>query len=195
MTEHPILFSAPMVRALLSGGKTQTRRVVKPQPTFFGSMTDPSTPFKTLDVGLHCQIICPYGKPGDRLWVKESIIRGYCGDMDMSSYAADESPTNADAWPWKRKTLSSMFCPRGLSRITLEVTGVRVERLQDIGEEDVFAEGIQKDGVIACVDLPNGNRCHGIPKAVYESLWESINGSGSWDVNPWVWCISFRRLP
>lgn len=190
MKERPILFSAPMVRALLDGRKTQTRRILKPQPQEGtekvlnnpGHVFSPwgSTGRRLLpDQGWEC----PYGVPGDRLWVKESIVRGYRNDMQMSRYAADGLPTEADAWPWQRNHLSSIHCPRRLSRILLEVNHVRVERLQYISEADAAAEGVDR-----IRDLVPTSR------DAYRHLWQDLNGAGSWDANPWVWVVHFKRI-
>lgn len=215
MKTRPILFSGPMVRALLAGTKTQTRRIVKPQiaeyvqatpdvhPTtrtapyldsYCGERKTPENPrgmsrewhWWTADnrLGPHVSR-CPYGVPGDRLWVRETIRRDTdpLGDPMHSYCCADESVTVADAWPWKNDVLPSIHMPRSLSRITLEITGVRVERLNDISESDARAEGISKN---QCPDW------HAISD--YRVLWESINGHGSWSDNPWVWGIEFRRV-
>jgi hypothetical protein len=169
-----------MVRALLDGSKTQTRRVVKPQPSFFGSMTDPNAPFKTLDAGLHCQIRCPYGPPGDRLWVRETFL---VPDQRASTfspwvYAADYGEQERPQTRWK----PSIHMPRAASRITLEVTGVRVERLQDISRGDAMDEG-----------CPFPNMAQGDdPRKWYADLWKTINGDGSWDANPFVWVVVFK---
>jgi hypothetical protein len=211
MKERPILFSAPMVRAILAGTKTQTRRVVKPR--------------KDPDFGCHmapCEIagdehkarLCPYGQPGDRLWVRESFIHepaDYCWEASVSIpsrpastvYRADADDPNGGRWS------PSIHMPRWASRITLEVTGVRVERLQDISEVDAIAEGIERGagfpgwyrGPLAgdSASLQQAGRDFKIPTAfphlAYRALWESINGPGSWDANPWVWVVEFRRVP
>lgn len=189
MKERPILFSGPMVRAILEGRKTQTRRVVKPNrsaPTASHvSCTPASDGSYWVEPG--GWVACPYGKPGDRLWVRETILR--IGDRSdpicASIYAADGSMTPADAWPWKADRLPSIHCPRGLSRITLEVISVRVERLQAISNEDAKAEGVREyDG-----DEPGDYR------GGFRDLWQSINGKRpgcSWDDNPWVWAIEFK---
>lgn len=190
MKERPILFSAPMVRALLDDRKTQTRRILKPQPQagtekvlenhahFFSSWSDIESR-RLPDQGWEC----PYGDPGDRLWVKESIVRGYRDDMQMSRYAADGTPTIAEAWPWQRNHLASIHCPRRLSRILLEVRRVRVERLQDISETDAAAEGVD---LIA--DLAPTSR------DAYRHLWQDLHGPGSWEANPWIWVVEFKRI-
>lgn len=209
MREIPILFSAPMVRALLDGSKTQTRRVVKidhGDATFLTYLKRPLYANNGPEVlravfGRHTsriateEVTSPYGQPGDHLWVKETI-RLNDGCDRLSYYPADGAQTKADAWPWQRRQLNSIHCPRGLSRITLEVTDVRVERLHDISEDDCIAEGIEKAGphgygwrkytdpAVVCTT----------PRQSYGSLWESINGPGSLDLNPWVWVVSFRRI-
>jgi hypothetical protein len=191
--ERPILFQGDMVRALLDGRKGQTRRLVKPQPEvsdkghlmgeWLRKPLDGLLLPQLQDITIHC----PFGQIGDRLWVRESIVRGYCGDMDMSRYAADGMPTVADAWPWKRNNLASIHCPRGLSRILLEVTGVRVERLNDISEADAKAEGCEPSIVGADLD-------HLKYRAGYQTLWERINSDVIWEANPYVWVVAFRRI-
>lgn len=171
MKERPILFSRPMVRAILEGRKTVTRRVMKPQPDFLGSMVDPNTPFKTLDAGLHARITCPYGEPGDRLWVRETWHVGKphdktapadilapllaegrgitvlytAGGWQSVGPAGREEPIYPDDQPlpdWAGKGRPSIHMPRWACRILLEITAVRVERLQDISEVQARAEGI-----------------------------------------------------
>lgn len=223
MKERPILFSAPMVRALLAGTKTQTRRVVKWRDVAAGLnlsfsglgveqtpagwvLTSPSRSSVEWRCG---PTACPYGQPGERLWVRETwqgpIMSAdeweQHGNDDPGSlpsrfnspsyceYAADGGPPpefmTADddlVCRWR----PSIHMPRWASRITLEVTGVRVERLQDISDADCFAEGIQQ-----CSD--EGLVSDGTARGTYKALWESINGPGSWDANPWVWVVEVRR--
>lgn len=216
MKFRPILFSAPMVRALLNGSKTQTRRVVKPRPDrYMGKrcMLQPHELAGEVNQGEYSN--CPYGQPGDRLWVRET----WCGEIDGHTsqliynedgntykclYRADGqhvvlddgdgfTKTNKDgseASPWK----PSIHMPRWASRITLEITGVRVERLHAISEADAIAEGIDAD--VSSATLSSiGTRDVAGPVAEYSVLWEQINGPGSWDLNPWVWVIEFKRVP
>ncbi len=180
--ERPILFSAPMVRAVLAGKKTQTRRVVKRAGKLM-------TAVATIQRGrqphpivakLIPELRCPYGKPGDRLWVKEAITLSPVLD-NGSNYVADGRSTKATSWPWKRDTLPGIFLPRKLSRITLEVVAVRVERLQEISEEDARAEGAQfHDGHGVGHSGWRHDRNHGCVYATarrsFEVLWDSING-------------------
>jgi len=210
MKDHPILFSAPMVRALLDGSKTQTRRVVKPQPPAVFCKGDVAAitngtrwAFSRLPEriahppGLHEGILCPYGQPGDRLWVRETFadLRGTgiehrpdpSGPLNRYAFAADHPPgSNGDearkefGVKWK----PSIHMPRAASRITLEITEVRVERLQDISRGDAMVEGCPFPNMAAYND----------PRKWYADLWESINGPGSWDTNPYVWVIEFKRL-
>ncbi len=201
--ERPILFNDQMVRAILEGRKTVTRRVVKPQPDFLGSMVDPNTPFKTLDAGLHARITCPYGEPGDRLWVRETWglqVRSYGGGAgEFIVYRA----TNPDAiycrssegreYPVKWKP--SIHMHRHSSRILLEITAVRVECLQDISEEQALAEGVHGEPCDharqACSDIG----CWGdTAKGAFGFLWEQLNGAGAWQANPWVWVVEFKRV-
>lgn len=174
MTERPILFSAPMVRAILDGTKTQTRRVVKNKP-YTGE------PAK-----------CPYGAAGDFLWIREKWqrLRDAAG-RQIVEYCA--GPFLLDVETHKRWH-PSIHMPRWASRITLEVTGVRVERLQDISESDAIAEGIERN--VFNDEWSGYGQFHGAaltPKGSYRALWESINGPGSWDANPWVWVVEFTR--
>jgi uncharacterized protein YhfF len=173
--ERPILFSAPMVRAILSGRKTQTRRRVKPQHGFSPSM-------RTAE---YCAQISPYGAPGDRLWVRETFL--HVADFhgkDVTWYRADD-----DTFPGQWKP--SIFMPRAASRITLEVTGVRVERLNEMPPEDARSEGCGS----AEIPWMSGPLASDPWRNTYAQLWESINGAGSWAANPWVWVIEFKRVP
>jgi hypothetical protein len=225
MKERPILFSGPMVRALLADIKTQTRRVVKPQPTGFAGGPDvtttegsPAPRMPIVDAADPSRqiIACPYGVPGDRLRVRETFFaygrwetrhnekkdRDEWRFVDMTiacgrayHYAADGgdlplSTRHAAAPGWHKR--SALFMPRVASRITLEVIGVRVERLNDCSEQDAVAEGIGLDaGGMGMRVVADGDEAPAI--SAYRSVWESINGAGSWAVNPWVWVVEFRR--
>lgn len=208
MKTRPILFSAPMVRALLDGSKTQTRRVVKPQPItrteFKGEhFVPPSKRTQGRIISVAVPWVgeaSPYGQIGDQLWVKETHFlygrwvkngltktgkQKWQFKADKSKGVHFEAPTTVQTdketgvgW-WKR---SSLFMPRWASRITLEITSVRVERLNDISIGDVDREGTP------------ANYPSGASKDDYAHLWESINGKGSWDTNPWVWVIEFKRV-
>lgn len=192
MKERPILFSAPMVRAILEGRKTQTRRIVSPQPPHLSPVKAYNRPNGTwcwtLETGMgdgtSNGFLCPYGFPGDRLWVRERINRTDALEP-WSEYAADGLPTVADAWPWKRNSLPSIHCPRGLSRIDLEIVAIRVEKLNLISWSDAIAEGPRPCG---------WGRDDGGVQRNFATLWESINGPGSWDSNPYVWVVEFRRI-
>jgi hypothetical protein len=207
MRERPIPFSAPMVRALLAGTKTQTRRVVKPQPR----RVDGGVPFGDAPAWAHAEpgsavMRCPYGRPGDRLWVREAW-RTYASLDHLPPrhiaagaqvwYEADTGLPGLRGLVRQGKLRPGMFMPRWASRITLEVTGVRVERLQDISEADAIAEG-QRDGGDNSharwgFDGVPGTFCD-CPVTAYAALWESINGPGSWDANPYCWVVCFRRI-
>lgn len=205
MKERPILFTGPMVRAILEGRKTVTRRVVKPQPDFLGSMVDPNTPFKTLDAGLHARITCPHGQPGDRLWVREAWAADAQVDAiaprDLSQgepiwYPADFSARQTGcSMISKGRGRPSIHMPRWASRVLLEITAVRVERLQDISEEQALAEGVHGEPCDharqACSDIG----CWGdTAKGAFGFLWEQLNGAGAWQANPWVWVVEFKRV-
>ena len=205
MTERPILFSGPMVRAILDGRKMMTRRVHKVQPN------DPPSTFSYkwdgehwrgfIDAGKYagwCDtpwMDCPYGETGDRLWVRETW--GMCAahpDCDGVYFRADTSDNKgAKVDKWR----PSIFMPRSLSRITLEITGVKVERVQDISEADAISEGVTPPSTP--ITEPDGSRhmAWGYEyRYGFEKLWDSINAKRGygWDVNPWVWAISFRRI-
>lgn len=191
MKERPILFSTPMVRAILNGSKTQTRRIVKPQPFEVRH----GLPF-TMEGLPTRSISCPYGQAGDRLWVRETF--GLYGDKEQHvlHYRATHHRDGA-GMGWK----PSIHMPRWASRITLEITGVRVERLHEINESDAVAEGVERytgdqNYWRDYFANPNGSdrRSCLTAKESFCSLWSEINGAGSWDANPWVWCIEFRRV-
>ncbi|EPD35865.1 MULTISPECIES: hypothetical protein [Delftia] len=184
MKERPILFSAPMVLALLAGTKTQTRRVAKE----FAGRDDLDKILRRFPN----QNGCPYGVPGDRLWVRESWAPN-SGSAGGFLYRADHGSASSyhridlktGVWThaasrWR----PSIHMPRSASRITLEITGVRVERLQDISDPDALAEGCSHN------DMLHGDRL----ASVYARLWEKINGPGSWAKNPYVWVVEFKRV-
>ena len=175
-----------MVRALLDGTKTQTRRVVKHAPT-------PWNPAHTA----WDMTKCMHGEAGDQLWVRETTIKvedhGYEGpvyaesDYGRTCLEFGLSPSDDDVTevePEDIKLRPSIFMPRAMSRITLEITNVRVERLQDITRGDCMAEGCPFPNIAKETD----------PKGWYRDLWTSINGADSWDTNPWVWVIEFKRM-
>lgn len=224
--ERPVLFSGPMVKAIREGRKTQTRRIIKPQPEaprcIYGTpgsdtvVTPKVTVARSLrspdlrtivgwdwkmtrhgsveaaieDRGLY-ETFCPYGQPGDRLWVRETWAKPDPGVMHREHdgspiYAADyprHCPTGFG--PWR----PSIHMRREYSRLALEISTVRVERLNDISEADAKAEGARKEDW----QYDDGECCE-TARESFRRLWESINGPGSWDANPWVWAITFRVL-
>lgn len=243
MRERPIPFTGAMVRALLDGRKTQTRRVVK----WRGLESGLNLSFNSLRVGRAVDIWvlespsrtstewrcaptrCPYGTRGDHLWVRETFycdnafypdgvgVSGLWREVDGKRvavpveeqhaemlaedmyYRADGDPEFEGAegpTPWR----PSIHMPRWVSRITLEITSVRVERLQDISEADAIDEGLEWNARLdpagpskwrVYTAEKTGTNC---PVSSYQSLWESINGAESWDANPWVWVVAFKRL-
>lgn len=208
MKERPILFSAQMVRAILDGSKTQTRRVIKNTGTYAIEDHHGIITAKRERAALATQ--CRYGQPGDRLWVRETwqgplleseeqedefrqspdIYKkpGFC------AYRATDTLYAIDADGRELGWRPSIHMPRWASRILLEITGVRVERLADISKDDAMAEGIviQPDGGFGLADSTHYNFSD--PTDSYCSLWESINGAGSWFENPWVWVVEFKRV-
>ncbi|MDP3654285.1 MAG: hypothetical protein Q8R67_21670 [Rhodoferax sp.] len=231
MKERPILFSASMVRALLDGSKTQTRRVVKPQPA--GEIQRGESGFnhwidskywerknqkENRGIGTH-GFPCPYGQPGDRLWVKEEhylfgiwrIDGKRANGKPKYRFEADQGMgAQFDEWPnglitggrntevpgWYKRI--GMFMPRWASRSLDEIVSVRVERLQDISEPDAIAEGIEPlyGAWRHYQTKPSINHHPAWSTAIgsYRSLWESINGTDSWAANPCVWVIEFKRI-
>lgn len=245
MKERPILFSAPMVQAILAGRKTQSRRTVKskwftlemcetskpPHLRYsefnrneLGIYESGSGPFDPADAGCqrHAASFCPYGQVGDRLWVRETTW--YRGEDGVTAYAdgsllthptalygnklvqADKAPD--DNWPanyrdFGFKAVPSIHMPRRASRITLEIESVRVERLQSISEADAVDEGLEPAGKICGMEKP-AYRFTGelgrlgqvtqYPTWAFQELWKQINGSESWEANPWVWALSFKVL-
>lgn len=259
MKERPILFNAEMVNAILAGNKTQTRREMKTQ-LVFGDVIEELPPFWYLPTGTESGIIypngkrqihamCPLGKVGDRLWVRESfyigasmehhteknrrvyveykplslnaIKYGHHGESKECMRPLGEAGPCQNIPTFRRdgaiRWRPSIHMPRWASRITLEITAVRVERLQDISEEDADAEGCERldsgrderdfsicpkcGGTGLHLSLRSGggvceddcNECNTYKKR-YQHLWSSIYGPESWDANPWVWIIEFKRI-
>jgi hypothetical protein len=229
--ERPILFKGDMVRAILSGQKTMTRRVMKPQFSTESLPEEiPATSSEGWQVGGHSGlwwdgdwpnegVKCPYGKPGDHLWVRETFrCNGWATDVATIFYRASERNSYTEMCeqfpvdgkkplPVDSKWRPSIFMPRWASRITLEITDIRVERLQDISEIDAKSEGVSincsKQNHWSCDDhsgewirypFSYDNEPAYSAKESFQSLWKSINGAGSWDANPWVWVIEFKRI-
>jgi hypothetical protein len=231
MKERQILFSAPMVCANLEGWKTQTRRIVNTLRGF-GHITE----FNKSDTsGYEWQFrdkrclwndisnerlfeCCPYGQPGDQLWVRETCrAEELLSGLDGVRYLADNrfrpienSRAASEQWmvlnSYRKKrgaTVPPIHMPRWASRIDLEITVIRVERLQDISEQDAMAEGIENvGGKFSCspwrnyrISKPGEMNMHcASPQRSYMTLWESINSAGSWNINPWVWVIEFKKI-
>lgn len=214
MTERPIIFSGDMVRAILYGRKTQTRRVMKPQPSpadvFVGDH----------GLGMGPQFRCSYGQPGDRLWVRETMRGEYsparnqyrveyragrgtgwgkadadwCGAQDWYTIAG----TSQQATRWR----SPIHMPRWASRLTLDITEVRVQRVQEISEGDAVAEGFPAGSVSYELDYCDVNRVMNLigrcaAVARFAIGWDSINAKRGfgWDANPWVWALTFKVVP
>ena len=193
--ERPILFSAPMVRAILDGRKTQTRRIAKvTDKDCKPGMITPLAGFVPRTIANHISY-CPYGKQGDRLWVRETFKQ----HDEVISYKADgtwitDFQHTGGINPHENITwIPSIHMPRNASRILLEITGVRVERLQDISECDAKAEGSYVCDYFGrrLLDQSSNQGCY---KWGYRSIWESINGAGSWHLNPFVWVVEFKTL-
>ena len=205
MKERPILFNAEMVNAILSGRKTQTRRVIKGCPdvqhgwypdrynnseewTFWGPRGSGDAGRCTLPF-----VKCPFGEIGDRLWVRETFgfeIRSVGGSPhEQIVYSASKPDAvrlyDCNGNPYPMKWTPSIHMPRWASRITLEITGIRVERLNDITLGDICKE-------IGCGLYDFRPATHGFQ--VWEDLWKSIYGADNWQANPWVWVIEFKMV-
>ncbi len=196
--ERPILFTPANIRAILEGRKTQTRRVIKPQPMDgkfpheangeWGLYLDRSTGGPYQHIGK-----CTHGLVGDRLWVTEGVII-HCGIPELIGYYMDGCRAT-EHWMERR---TAMFMPKWAARTWLEITEVRVERVQDISEEDAQAEGTSGDPLQkAAISLQlthNWDASHPY-RSGYGYLWDSINGKKHpWASNPWVWALTFRKL-
>ncbi|WP_330983651.1 MULTISPECIES: morphogenetic protein [Enterobacterales] len=206
MKERGMIFNGEMVRALLSGQKTQTRRIMKNQPA--GDHPDTPVSVRCIDDGFQWHgwhgestvFPCPFGKAGDRIWVRETF-QGPLFDYDkMDAYLKDSTPFEkpefcqyaADGGPrpeyqdmddnirygWK----PAIHMPRWASRLLLEITEVRVERLRSMSQDDARAEGV----IAASGPMEAG--------LAFRELWDSIYGEESWKANPWVWVIEFKRV-
>ncbi|NPD63621.1 morphogenetic protein [Klebsiella aerogenes] len=191
MKERGMIFNSEMVLAILDGRKTQTRRPVK---------------FPVHDKNLGCEMAgnelagelsagnylnSAFGKPGDRIWVRETWAR-YNIDQDSHDMAYRATPP--EDWPEEGKWRPSIHMPRWASRILLEITDVRVERLNAISQEDAQAEGMELTGWRPTYSDPDSGGEVWTPYDKFARLWESIYGEGSWKVNPWVWVIEFKRV-
>lgn len=190
MKERPILFSTPMIKAILEGRKTMTRRLLKQQPLDIMPMNAPNE-WVTLDTKEptpHGKIIkCRFGVPGDCLWVREtwSYATDFGNSTDHIFYRA--SYKNGGIYDDVERWKPSIYMPRHASRITLEITNVRIERLQDITEEDAIKEGCAHTGLGVSADEIESAR------EQFEKLWDSINGKKyPWNSNPYVWVIEFQ---
>ena len=198
-TEKPILMSTPMVQAILEGRKSQTRRIVKPPKGAYGFMVAKN--YKGQITGLYgCDanertqkndgkewlMRCPYGDINDILWVRETWF-------DAGFYFIYRADSIDDGFKWR----PSIFMPKEANRIKLEITGIRVEKLCDITEEDAMAEGSER-GIYRTgpkytqfhLELNH----HASYKDGYKFIWETINGKDSWGKNPWVWVLSFKKV-
>lgn len=194
MKFHPILFSTEMVKAILEGRKTQTRRVIKSK-SLLACLNNPAE--KGFD-GI--ESLCTYGKVGDVLWLRESFRYDVIQDRngvfnDVYCYKTDFPDEHPKILSWK----PSIHMPKTACRIFLQIKSIRVERLQDISEKDAIAEGVQFRKVI---DQGLGYKVYGVtfdqqtssPAFSFQTLWKYINGFDSWDANPFVWVIEFQRI-
>lgn len=213
MKERPILFSAQMILALLAGQKTVTRRAIRTkltdrfdEPRGDGDIQD-GYPFVECNGDYQSAVcFCPYGQPGDRLWVRETFmdllgtgvehrptidspIQRYCYSADVRPGSFADDTRKDYGLKWK----PSIHMPRAASRILLEITSVRVERLQAISDEECVAEGcgIGPGAIGVKLTVPPGAS---LPRAMFAELWKSINGASAWDANPWVWVVEFKKV-
>lgn len=209
MKERPILMRGPLVRATFADEKDTTRRIIKVQPSSHSMRLMRLTEgvkknegkffWGNIDGTRNDSVYfnCPYGQNGDRLWVKETFLPKYFDD-GRTAYRADWNAKAAE-YVKEPKWKSSLFMPRNLARLLLEIIEIRVERLQDITEEGALAEGVDTEGddyLRAEHAQLGGAQIEGGSPAVFafKGLWESINGRGSWELNPWLWVIKYRRI-
>lgn len=203
MKERPVIFNAEMVKAILDGRKTQTRRALTSHHINlikFAAHIGECYPLENMHDGSQSYYLqyCPLGKVGDRLWVRETFAQGLCTESTLAYKATHKPEDLEEGWFERIKWTPSIHMPRWASRITLGITGMHVERLNAISEEDALAEG--------CVAL-EGCKWHtfeeaksGTPmhdhtaKDAFSALWQSIYGEESWSSNPWVWVIEFKRV-
>ncbi|WP_426770166.1 hypothetical protein [Klebsiella michiganensis] len=199
MKERGMIFNGEMVRAILDGRKTQTRRPIKWKQTRFteiGEREDGSKWPWSEDTEHACDFWhpCPFGTVGDRIWVRETWARY---NIDQNSHDIAYRATTPEDWPEEGRWRPSIHMPRWASRILLEITNVRVERLNAISEEDATAEGVPPAGSLlpdypGTFLTPKGD--FATAKVAFQRLWESIYGEESWKANSWVWVISFKRV-
>ena len=205
MKEHPILFNGEMVRAILDGRKTQTRRVIKPQPAWIEQVGDGEVILykrrvDESELNEKDEIFCPYGQPGNHLWVRETWAKNIAGCPDGISYRADHIDPHGDGPANPMKWTPSIHMPRWASRITLEVVSVRVELVNEISEEDAEAEGIEwqanEYGVYQWKIPGDKDGWFDYVEDAFSWIWDSINAKRGygWDANPFVWVISFKKV-
>lgn len=189
MKETGLMFKAPLVRAILEGRKTQTRRIAKPvRHPDLGNVYSPGALVLEHEPQHVINRACPYGHPGDRIYVLETFSQH--PEWGQLAFRADgEEFEDADGWLWEPKWMPSIHMPKELARIWLEVTGVRVERLQDISEADALAEGARFE--LASIDSVRIGATASFLSG-FRNIWESTGGD--WDANPWVWVVDFKVL-
>lgn len=191
MKERPILFTPENAQRCHDGTKTQTRRIVNPQPNVVhgwnGRYLETNQIFRNGQPGL----LCPYGVVGDRLWCREAFSETREGSFIYKGWPMFDGMEKQD-WKWT----PAIHMPRSACRTVLELTGVRVERLHSISEEDAMAEGVewQEKGLDIGQWTHDGQSWFDYAIDCYRHLYESINGPGSWDANPWVWVLEFKRV-
>ena len=189
MKETGLVFKAPLVRALLEGRKTQTRRIARPvRHPDLGNVYSPGALVLEHEPQHVINRACPYGQPGDRIYVLETFSQH--PEWGQLAFRADgEEFEDADGWLWEPKWMPSIHMPKDLARIWLEITGVRVERLQDISEADALAEGARFE--LASIDSVRIGATASFLSG-FRNIWESTGGD--WDANPWVWVVDFKVL-
>lgn len=193
--ERPILFSAPMVKVILDGKKTQTRRIVKGQQPNGSEGLHKTYPYHRPDgdwvwcleggMGVSEPFNCKYGEIGERLCVRETFLQDTSGFIYRADGDFEGNARILGGWR------PSIFMTRSASRILLEIKNVHIERLQDISEEDAVAEGCISTAI---VNDAGDDYTGEYAVEAFRSLWESIKGMGSWDLNPWVWVVEFKVL-
>ncbi|MGA4742422.1 hypothetical protein ACPC5Q_03530 [Acinetobacter junii] len=202
MKERPILFSTPMVQAILSGQKTQTRRIVNKAPTTeinhrlialnngWNWQVDQQGIVPTMHREIDNPMVCPFGQVGDRLWVRETFASGLCTKSGYAYRATHKAEDLEEGWFETIKWTPSIHMPRTACRLILEITNIRIERLNDITSEDAKAEGFDYSTHPSAIEMGYAIGA----KTNFRVTWEQIYGQNEWNKNPWVWVVEFKVI-
>ena len=203
MKESPIIFNTEMVQAILSGRKSQTRRILKKIPRLSDNINQ-TAKYLIADKELR-EIKSPFGKPGDLIWVRETFMKSPNADLGSNQFRFKATVSNQYFKPWAKSWKPSIHMPKIAARIWLKVKDVKVERLNEIKKEDAINEGIQMASdfeanqkhpyyyFYPCNDLRDDTYIDD-PRTSFYSLWRTIHGEDSWQENPWVWVVEFEVI-